>query len=239
MVLPFKLSVVEDSNKAERALAKAVVDQVLKKKESLIGLATGQTMIGVYKTLVEEEKKNIGLFADTVFVQLDEIVPKAETDRLFSKELQEIFLNRLEGGYHSFLSIDILAQSLTDETSRHCLSIKRLGGIDLQILGIGVNGHIGYNEPGSDLNSTCRIVKLADETIKRSEYQTNTMGITLGIADILAAEKIVLLATGSSKAKAIEKTLRLPVSSDNPASQIINHKAVEIILDQSAAGSIT
>ena len=57
MVLPFKLSVVEDSNKAERALAKAVVDQVLKKKESLIGLATGQTMIGVYKTLVEEEKK--------------------------------------------------------------------------------------------------------------------------------------------------------------------------------------
>ena len=65
------------------------------------------------------------------------------------------------------------------------------------------------------------------------------MGITLGIADILAAEKIVLLATGSSKAKAIEKTLRLPVSSDNPASHIINHKAVEIILDQNAAGSIT
>ena len=62
MVLPFKLSVVEDSNKAERALAKAVVDQVLKKKESLIGLATGKTMIGVYKILVEEEKKNIGLF---------------------------------------------------------------------------------------------------------------------------------------------------------------------------------
>ena len=239
MVAPFNLSVVKDSNKAERALAKAVVNQVLKKRASLIGLATGQTMVGVYQTLVEEEKKNIGLFEDTVFVQLDEIVPKAETDRLFSKELQEIFLDRLEGGYHSFLSINILAQSLTDEASRHFLSIKRLGGIDLQILGIGVNGHIGYNEPGSDLNSTCRIVKLADETIKRSGYQTNTMAITLGIADILAAEKIVLLATGSSKAKAIEKTLRLPVSSDNPASQIINHKAVEIILDQSAAGSIT
>ena len=238
MVVPFNLSVVKDSNKAERALAKAVVNQVLKKRDSLIGLATGQTMVGVYQTLVEEEKKNIGLFADTVFVQLDEIIPKAETDRLFSKELQEIFLNRLEGGYHSFLSIDILAQSLNDEALRHWLSIKRLGGIDLQILGIGVNGHIGYNEPGSDLNSTCRVVKLADETIKRSGYQANTMGITLGIGDILAAEKIALLATGSSKAKAIEKTLRLPVSTDNPASHIINHKEVEIILDQNAAGLI-
>ena len=238
MVVPFNLSVVKDSNKAERALAKAVVNQVLKKKDSLIGLATGQTMVGVYQTLVEEEKKNIGLFEDTVFVQLDEIIPKVETDRLFSKELQEIFLNHLEGGYDSFLSIDILAQSLNDEALRHWLSIKRLGGIDLQILGIGVNGHIGYNEPGSDLNSTCRIVKLADETIKRSEYQTNTMGITLGIGDILAAEKIALLATGSSKAKAIEKTLRLPVSTDNPASHIINHKEVEIILDQNAAGLI-
>jgi glucosamine-6-phosphate deaminase len=93
MVVPFKLSVVKDSNKAERALANAVVDQVLKKKDSLIGLATGQTMIGVYKTLVEEEKKNIGLFQDTVFVQLDEIIPKAETDRLFfPKSYRKFFL---------------------------------------------------------------------------------------------------------------------------------------------------
>ena len=79
---------------------------------------------------------------------------------------------------------------------------------------------------------------MAYETIKRSGYQTNTLGITLGIADILAAEKIALLATGSSKAKAIEQTLRLPASSDHPASHIINHKAVEIILDQNAAGTI-
>jgi len=239
MVLPFKLSIAQDSCEAEKDFAKEILDQVARKKNSLIGLATGQTMIGVYEILIKKEHKSPGLFKEVVFAQLDEIIPNSDRENLFSLQLKEGFLNRLKGGYASFLSIDVSKPDLTLEASRYLSLIASLGGIDLQILGIGVNGHVGYNEPGSKKDSRCRVVKLAPTTIERAGYTSGMQGITLGISDILKSKRIALLATGIDKAAAISGAIKSTPSIDNPASLLVTHNMIKIILDSSAGSFLT
>lgn len=238
MEIPFRISIFEEYCRAEEATAQQILEQVKQKRNSVIGLATGRTMRGVYRFLIDEEKKEPGLFKDVTFVQLDEVILKFVDEGIFSKELRDLFLERLEGGYGAFISIDAFVEDAVKEAAEYLEKVLNTGGIDLQLLGIGVNGHIGYNEPGSEEHSSCRVVCLASTTIEQAGFPLGSMGITLGVKDILNSKKIVLIATGESKAPAVTQTLKSAPSLGCPASFLVNHKCVSIILDNQAASML-
>ena len=238
MEIPFRISIFEEYCRAEEATAQQILEQVKQKRNSVIGLATGRTMRGVYRFLIDEEKKEPGLFKDVTFVQLDEIILKTVGEGIFSKELRELFIERLEGGYEAFLSINVFVDDIVKEAAEYLKKVLNAGGIDLQLLGIGVNGHIGYNEPGSERQSSCRIVSLTPTTIERDGLPIGSMGITLGVEDILNSKKIVLIATGGSKASAVRQALKSTPSVESPASFLVNHECISIILDHQAASML-
>ena len=121
------------------------------------------------------------------------------------------------------------------------MQIKEAGGIDLQVLGIGRNGHIGFNEPGTSFDSQTRSVNLTEQTIAdnakffENHTQTPRQALTMGIAIIMSAKQIVLLASGKEKAKIIKQALQGPITPQVPASVLQNHPNLTVILDKPAA----
>jgi glucosamine-6-phosphate deaminase len=136
------------------------------------------------------------------------------------------------------------AADLAAECAAYEEKIKGAGGIDLQLLGIGSNAHIGFNEPGSEFGSTTRLVDLAESTIEdnsrffASREEVPTQAISMGIKSIMQAKQIVLMANGENKADAIWATVLGPVTSDVPASVLQLHPFVTLVLDEAAASKL-
>jgi glucosamine-6-phosphate deaminase len=148
--------------------------------------------------------------------------------------------------HHLFANINIRAEnihfpdaSLPGEVSaaRYSKELETLGPVDLQILGIGKNGHIGFNEPGSGVDSRTRVVELSSETINRNKAPANK-AITMGIWEILSAKTIILMASGEDKSDALFKAIREPPNPSVPASFLQYHKNTYIFADKAAAGSL-
>lgn len=198
-------------------------------------------MIAVYVRLAEMERASPGLFAASLFAQLDEVLNEVlnESGRAaagpYARELASRFFDQLAGGISGFLALPASTADAEAAASAHRLAIRRAGGLAFQLLGIGVNGHIGFNEPGSSLASIARPVKLAPSTIARNGFAPATRAVTLGIADILAADQLVLLATGTDKASAVAAMIKGPKTEDCPASLLQDHPGLCIILDEEAA----
>ena len=133
---------------AAGAAGYAFIKGVFESGSKLAGLAAGQTMKPVYDHLVSAEGRSRGLFSETVFVQLDEVVSAARGDASFSDEIDKHLLSRLSGGYRTFLTIDRQAIRPDLEAKRHRAAILENGGLSVRLPGIGVNGHISFNESG-------------------------------------------------------------------------------------------
>ena len=205
----------------------------------LIGLATGQTMAPVYAALLEQETARPGLFAGCRFSQLDEYLadptqPGAQPP-FFADELNATFFSQLTGGFGGFLGLDGQTDDPAGTAAAHRRHIAAAGGLAVQLLGIGVNGHIGFNEPGTATDSICRVVELADSTVARAGLAAGSRAITLGIADILEATEILLLATGPAKAATVAAMITGPQSPACPASLLRDHPNFCIVLDEQAA----
>jgi glucosamine-6-phosphate deaminase len=210
-----------------------------------LGLATGATMIPVYEALVAAYQADEVTFRDTITFNLDEYVGLGpDQPGSFHR-----FMRR-----HLFDHVDIapalthvpngLAEDIAAEAARYEAEIEAAGGIELQILGIGANGHIGFNEPGSAFSSRTREVMLDEAT--RAANAGSFAGravperaITMGIATILEARCIVLLATGREKAAAIAAAIEGPLTTDCPASALRLHRDVHVICDEAAAGKLS
>ena len=215
------------------------IEGVTENGSKLVGLATGQTMKPVYDHLVSAEDRSRGLFSKTAFVQLDEVVSAARGDASFSDEIDKHLLSRLSGGYRTFLTIDGQATRPDLEAKRHRAAILENGGLGVQLLGIGVNGHVGFNEPGCHPESHCRHTALADSTLERNGYQPGTRAITLGIADIMSAQKIIIVATSTAKSPAVKAMIEGPKSVDCPASLLREHPNMDLFLDRAAAKDLS
>jgi glucosamine-6-phosphate deaminase len=228
---------------AERAAA--IVIATLRRAEvTTLGLATGATMAPLYARLVAANRAGEVSFRTAFSFNLDEYVGVApEQPGSFHAFMQE----------HLFKFIDIeptranipdgSARNIAAEAARYEALIKAAGGIDLQLLGIGANGHIGFNEPGSDFSSRTREVELDEAT--RLGNAGNFPGrpapehaITMGIATILEARRILLLATGREKAAALAAAIEGPVTPACPASALRLHGSVHILCDQAAASAL-
>ncbi|MCZ2722987.1 glucosamine-6-phosphate deaminase [Marinomonas sp. 15G1-11] len=228
--------------------ANRVEDVMKRNSHPVLGLSTGSTPIALYNELVSRHKAGWLSFKHTTTFNLDEYIGITESH----KQSYRFFMNKHlfhlvdidEANTHLPLAASLEPDILHQDASSYDLSISSSGGIDLQILGIGENGHIGFNEPTSSFSSRTRIKTLSKSTIaankrffKEGEFQPH-LAITMGIGTILESKVILLMATGKAKASAVKEMIEGPLSSMCPASVLQQHEKAIIVLDEEAASSL-
>ena len=239
-----KIIVVSDYERMSEEVAKIVQAQIAVKPDSVLGLATGSTPLGTYRKLVEMAKDGLDFSQVTTF-NLDEYVGLAgDHPQSYRYYMEQNLFSGVNIPREKTFIPNGTAADLAAECAAYEEKIKGAGGIDLQLLGIGSNAHIGFNEPGSEFGSTTRLVVLAESTIEdnsrffASREEVPTQSISMGIKSIMQAKQIVLMANGENKADAIWATVLGPVTSDVPASVLQLHPFVTLVLDEAAASKL-
>ncbi|KON86351.1 glucosamine-6-phosphate deaminase [Sporosarcina globispora] len=221
--------------------AQLMIDKIRQQPDMTLGLATGSTPKGVYAELIKDHNKNGTSYKKITTINLDEYIGLTPSDHNSYRH----FMNS-----ELFDHLDILAENthlpngaaedMFKECERYEQLIKDLVDIDLQLLGIGRNGHIGFNEPGTSFKSRTHVVDLAESTRKANARFFNfiedvpAQAITMGIASILDSREIILLASGSAKAEAIKQLIYGETNEKFPASALKLHPNVTIIADEEA-----
>ena len=236
------VTVFPDARTAARVVAARLAAALREKPTLVLGLATGRTPVALYDELVRlTMARNLDWSSATTF-NLDEFVGVPPEHPGSYRQFMQHHLFRhinIDPGRINFL---VGTADVSEECRRYEFAIAAAGGIDVQILGIGTNGHIGFNEPGRALQSRTHRVTLKPET-RRSNASlfggepgaVPTEALSMGMATILQAESVILLAHGKSKAKCIERVVNGPLTTDLPASFLQLHHDVDIILDEAAA----
>jgi len=238
--------IIQPNQEAAAGLAARIVARELRSNPNLVlGLATGQTMERVYRHLVrlhQDEKLDFSLCRT---FNLDEYVGLFPSDPNSYRHYME---------HHLFRHVNVdrrntylpngLATDLDEECRRYEATIERFGGIDLQLLGIGKAGHIGFNEPLSALRSRTRVKALTPTTLRQNaplfggEDKMPRRAITMGVGTILECRRCLLLATGSSKAEVVAKAVEGPITSMISATALQLHRRCTVIVDEDAASKL-
>jgi len=228
------------------ACANLIAGLIRVNPRAVLGLATGGTPLGVYRRLIRDFKEGLLSFRQVTTFNLDEYVNLPE-------EHPE--------SYHAYMKRNLLdhidlplsrahlpngnASDLDAECRRYDALIEDAGGIDLQLLGVGHNGHIGFNEPGRELVAGTHVVELAQQTRQanarffHSVDEVPTQAITMGVGSILKAGTIVLLAKGADKADILQRALEGPITTECPASLLQTHPRLIVLADQAAAAKLS
>ena len=240
-----KIYVVKDYEEASRSGARIIADQIKEKKDSVLGLATGSSPLGIYELLVEKCKKGEISFKDISTVNLDEYKGLNELDKnSYHYYMNENLFSKVDIKTENIYLPNGMALDLDKECERYEKVIEDIGGIDLQLLGLGENGHIGFNEPGTPFTEKPHVVDLTESTIQANSRlfekieDVPRQALSMGIATIMSAKKILLIATGEKKADALAKVVNGKVTEDLPGSVLQNHKDVTIICDEAAAAKL-
>jgi glucosamine-6-phosphate deaminase len=241
-----RVVILDNAQGVARYSADIICEQLRTDPASVLGLATGSTPLKLYRELINRHRNDKISFRKVSTFNLDE------------------YLGLEEGhpqSYRQFMNRELFDHIDIDKANTHVppgdaadpfkacedyeLSISESGGVDIQLLGIGRNGHIGFNEPTSCLTSRTRVKTLTRETIEdnarffhEGEFQPH-LSVTMGIGTIMDARRVILLATGESKAAAIKATVEGPVSAWCPASALQMHPATVLIIDEAAAGQLS
>lgn len=223
-------------------VANELLKQIITDNKSVLGLATGGTMVGVYEQLVNLIKINKLDLSNITTFNLDEYIGiDSNHPESYYTYMHDILFNHLSSWNEEKIHLPHgSANDLNSEVERYENLIDKEGPMDIQILGIGENGHIGFNEPGTSFDSLTSVVDLTESTIEANSRYFETkeevpkQAISMGIQSILKAKRIILLAFGPKKAEAIQKLLSGETTTDLPASALYNHPNVEIIVDNSA-----
>lgn len=246
MERPPLIDVLPTRAAASAHAAQLLVDGVASGTWRTLGLATGGSVVDIYAGLVEAHQAGKVSFADVTTFNLDEYAGIGpEVLGSFHAFMRRCLFDLVDVQPGRAFMPDGMAGDLALEAARFEGQIQQSGGIDLQLLGIGSNGHIGFNEPGSDFASRTREVMLTQETrVANAAFFKDNGGVpqsavTMGIATILEAREIMLVAMGAHKAQAIHAAVQGPVSTDWPASALRQHSSVRIICDEAAASLIT
>jgi glucosamine-6-phosphate deaminase len=246
----------ENYEEMSQSAAEIIADLVKSKPDCVLGFCAGATPIGTYRELIRLQREGVDFSAVKAF-NADEYLglgielskPYAK-DRSFARFMHEELFKQVNIKKENIKILDGLAK----EPGKYCAwyeeEIKRAGGIDLQILGIGHNGHLAFNEPGSSLSSRTRIQALTDETLednfksffKKAGIKREKMprfALTLGIGTILEMKHLLLLVNGKKKAKVVAEALEGPITSRIPASALQLHSGrVTVVLDRGAASKL-
>lgn len=237
-----RIIIVNNYEEMSKEAAAIVRSEVLLKPDCVLGLATGDTPLGMYKELINLYKNKEVDFSDVTTFNLDEYCK-------LKREDEESYYYYMNNNFFKYININRkntyipngTAKNIDEECRNYERHIKKKGGIDLQVLGIGANGHIGFNEPGIDFEAETHLVKLDEITIEdnsrffSSKAEVPTEAISMGIKTIMQSKMIVLLANGETKADAIYKTVKGKISPEVPASIIQLHPNVIVIIEKRAA----
>lgn len=237
-----RLEVFDSAAEAERAAAGRLAGCLRAGPAAVLGLATGATMEGVYRALVAQvEAGGVSLARATSF-NLDEYLGLPPDDPAsYRATMERLLFARTDLPRDRAHLPDGLAADPEAEARRYEAAIAAAGGLDLQLLGLGRNGHVGFNEPGSPADSRTRVVRLSEATraANRAQFPPGRAvperAITLGIATILEARALLLLVTGEAKHAALARSLSGPPSPDCPASLLLGHPALTVLADRAAA----
>ena len=241
------LVIVQDTyDRMSKEAARLVADRLRKKPNLVLGLATGSTPIGLYKELIRLHKDEGLDFSKVTTFNLDEYVglPPAHDQSYHYFMHENLFKNINIDERHIHVP-----QGMAKDVDMFCAWYERriteCGGIDLQVLGIGGNGHIAFNEPGSSLGSRTRIKTLTGTTLVdnarffKSHEEVPRYAITMGVGTIMDAKELLLLANKSSKADAVKASVEGPITATCPASIIQMHRSAYVFLDKDAASKLT
>ena len=240
-----EIRIAENTDQASAVTAELIAEQIRQEPRSVLGLATGGTPMETYRRLIQMNQAGNVSFAEVTTFNLDEYIglspdhPQSYRAFMNANLFQHIDIDLQKTHVPSGIAVDIASECKSYESK-----IRSAGGIDLQLLGLGHNGHIAFNEPGSPGESRTLQVDLTAETIEKNSRffesidQVPRHAITMGIATILESRRIVLLALGESKADAVARMLRGLITSSHPASELRNHPAVTVVLDRESASKL-
>ena len=240
-----KINIFKTAEEIGVAVAKIFTDAVKENPACVLGLATGATPIPTYQNIIKTFKDGGISFKDVKTYNLDEYcnLPKSDKNSYYTFMHEQLFnsLDILEENVH-FLNGN--ATDTEAECKAYDDEINEAGGIDIQLLGIGNNAHIGFNEPANDFTEGSFKVKLTESTINANKiyFDENPMpeyALTMGIKQIVSAKKVILIATGDKKAEAVRNMIEGPVTAQVPASVLQEHDDVLIFLDEAAASLLS
>jgi glucosamine-6-phosphate deaminase len=246
MPLQHRISIFPDPSAVARRLAARIADALQANPALVLGLPTGRTPLLLYEALIELSKEGAADFSRATTFNLDEFIGvPASHPGSYRSFMQRHLFDRVNIDPSRINFLDGSAPDAAAEGCRYEAAIDDAGGIDLLILGIGTNGHIGFNEPSRGLAARTHRVTLKPET-RRSNAPlfggdpeaVPAEALSMGIGTILGAKSVVLLATGERKASCVEQVVRGPITTDLPASFLQLHPDVEIMLDEAAAAKL-
>jgi glucosamine-6-phosphate deaminase len=241
-----KVSVFKDERTLARTLAGQIAQSLAEKPDLVLGLPTGRTPIRLYHELGSMHAKGQVDFARATTFNLDEFlgIPSSHPGS-YRSFMQEHLFSRVNLSPDRINIPNGAASDPEAECERYERAIADAGGIDLQLLGIGTNGHIGFNEPARELAAmTHRVVLKASTRHSNAglfggdESEVPKEALSMGMATIMHARRIVLIATGKSKARCIQRVVHGPITTKLPASFLQMHRHVELMLDESAASAL-
>lgn len=223
-----------------------IIAELLKAKpDAALGLATGGTPVGMYKELIEMNKKGEISFKEVSSYNLDEYYPIEKTnDQSYDYFMRDNLFNHVDIDLNNTHIPNGMAADCAAEGKAYDELVRSTGGVDIQVLGIGGNGHIGFNEPCDVFDPITHQVALDERTIRdnarffNSIEEVPTQAITMGIGTIMTAKSILLLASGKGKAPIVKEMLLGKVTPQVPASILQFHKDVKIVLDEEAAAEL-
>jgi glucosamine-6-phosphate deaminase len=240
------IRIFDNPDQTAAAVAQRVADALARDPALVLGLPTGRTSIGAYEQLRELHARGRVDFAHAIAFNLDEFagIPPSHPGSFRSFMERHLFAHvNLPPTHIDFLNG--VAGDLDAECERYEAAIAAAGGIDLQLLGIGSNGHIGFNEPGDELTARTHRVRLAESTRRDNAAlfdgdpaRVPREALSMGMGTILKAGGLILMAIGERKAQCVERALHGPVSTHLPASFLQLHRQVELYLDHAAASRL-
>ena len=232
---------VKDYEEMSRKAANIISAQVIMKPDAVLGLATGSTPIGTYRQLTEWYQKGDLDFSEVRSVNLDEYKGlSADNDQSYAYFMGANLFDHVNIKPENTHIPDGLNEDIEGECRRYDAVISALGGVDLQLLGIGNNGHIGFNEPGESFQTGTHCVKLTENTIAANARFFASMddvpkfAYTMGVGNIMQARAILLVASGEAKAEAVYNSFFGPVTPRVPASILQFHQNVYLVADEAA-----
>ncbi len=240
-----KIIAAKDYDHMSRQAANIISAQVILKPDSVLGLATGSSPVGIYKNLVRRCSKGDIDFCHVHTFNLDEYLGLGITD-------DQSYIRFMHTHFFDHINIDPerigIPNGISPDPEKECSSydmrIRSIGGIDLQLLGLGPNGHIGFNEPSDEFTTGTHITDLSEATIRAnrrffdSEEDVPKKAITMGIYDIIQARRIVMVVSGPDKASAVREAFFGPVTPRVPASILQLHRDFTLIADPAALSLI-
>lgn len=236
-----QIIVTKDYDEMSKNAANIIAEQMISKPNSILGLATGSTPVGTYNELVKKYKAGEIDFSDITTVNLDEYRGITRTnDQSYYHFMNDNLFNHVNIRNDRVHILNGEIDDAEKECSEYETLIKSLGGIDLQLLGLGHNGHIGFNEPADEFAKLTNCVDLQDSTIEANKrfFDSATdvprQAYTMGIGTIMAAKKILVIVNGADKADIVKRAFEGPVTPRVPASILQFHSDVTVVCDAEA-----